>query len=183
MLYFGMLGAMFCCHVEDNHMYSTSYLHRGAPKLWYGIPPADADRFDEVAVKEAFPFHVQNDTHMLLRKSLMVPPTMLLERGVRVSRLVQQPGEFVVTLPRGYHCGFSLGFNAAEAVNFCYSDWVPLALQANDWYRAINYVPVVDLEHMFVSASLDGYSAEVAEACEALVRLELELRAALGWAV
>ena len=35
MLYFGMLFSMFCWHVEDNYMYSVSYLHEGAPKTWY----------------------------------------------------------------------------------------------------------------------------------------------------
>ena len=34
MLYFGMLFSMFCWHVEDNYMYSISYLHEGAPKTW-----------------------------------------------------------------------------------------------------------------------------------------------------
>ena len=38
MLYFGMLFAMFCWHVEDSHMYSISYLHEGAPhRLWHGF--------------------------------------------------------------------------------------------------------------------------------------------------
>ena len=40
MLYFGMLFSMFCWHVEDNYMYSVSYLHEGAPKTWYGVSPA-----------------------------------------------------------------------------------------------------------------------------------------------
>merc|ERR1740130_1314736 len=42
MLYFGMLFSMFCWHVEDNYMYSVSYLHEGAPKTWYGVSPANA---------------------------------------------------------------------------------------------------------------------------------------------
>ena len=42
MLYFGMLFSMFCWHVEDNYMYSVSYLHEGAPKTWYGVSPATA---------------------------------------------------------------------------------------------------------------------------------------------
>jgi hypothetical protein len=42
MLYFGMLFSMFCWHVEDNYMYSVSYLHEGAPKTWFGVSPATA---------------------------------------------------------------------------------------------------------------------------------------------
>ena len=35
-----------------------------------------------------------------------------------MSRVVQNPGEFVVTFPRGYHAGFSNGFCIGEAANF-----------------------------------------------------------------
>ncbi len=35
-----------------------------------------------------------------------------------MSRIVQKPGEFVVTFPRAYHAGFSNGFCVGEAANF-----------------------------------------------------------------
>lgn len=38
----------FCWHVEDCHMYSLNYMHRGSPKVWYGVPESDADKFEEV---------------------------------------------------------------------------------------------------------------------------------------
>ena len=42
----------------------------------------------------------------------------MLIAGVRVTRIVQKPGEFVVTFPRAYHAGFSNGFCIGEAANF-----------------------------------------------------------------
>ncbi len=30
----GMMFASFCWHVEDHHLFSCSYLHSGAPKIW-----------------------------------------------------------------------------------------------------------------------------------------------------
>lgn len=46
---------------------------------------------------------------VLLEKTTMFPPNILLEKGIPVCRAVQRPGEFVVTLPRAYHAGFSHG--------------------------------------------------------------------------
>ena len=113
MLYLGMLFSMFCWHVEDNYMYSVSYLHEGAPKTWYGVPPADAHAFEEVHAKQAFAKEVHNDPTMVLKKNSMIPPSMLVDAGVRVVHAVQRPGQFIVTLPQGYHTGFSHGHNVA----------------------------------------------------------------------
>ncbi len=38
--------------------------------------------------------------------------------GVKVCRLVQAPGDIIVTFPRSYHSGFSNGFCIGEAANF-----------------------------------------------------------------
>ncbi len=43
---------------------------------------------------------------------------------MQIVRTDQHAGEFVVTFPRSYHAGFNQGYNFAEAVNFCTSDWV-----------------------------------------------------------
>lgn len=47
---------------------------------------------------------------------------------LQVVRTDQHAGEFIVTFPRAYHAGFNQGYNFAEAVNFCSSDWVSLLI-------------------------------------------------------
>ena len=40
--------------------------------------------------------------------------------------MVQNPGEFIVTMGGSYHAGFNWGFNLAEAVNFALPKWLEL---------------------------------------------------------
>lgn len=50
----------------------------------------------------------------------MVNPYILKQRRpeLKISKMVQNPGEFILTFPRGLHAGFNMGFNLAEAVNY-----------------------------------------------------------------
>jgi len=141
-------------------MYSTSYLHEGASKTWYGVSSRDAELFER-AFSEAFTGTVANDPELFVKKAAMVPPWQLLEAGVPVSHAVQRPGEFIVTLPQAYHAGFSHGFNTAEAVNFMMDDWLPYAQAAATRYRLLGKEPVVDLDSILVHASQVDHSPSV----------------------
>ena len=156
MLYFGMLFSMFCWHVEDHYMYSTSYLHEGSHKTWYGVSSLHADAF-EGAFSDHLAAGVAHDPELFVKKASMVPPSTLLERGVPVCRAVQEPGQFVVTLPQAYHAGFSHGFTSAEAVNFMSDEWLPYAKAAAERYRRLGKEPVIDLDHILVLASNADY--------------------------
>ncbi|CAJ1938260.1 unnamed protein product [Sphenostylis stenocarpa] len=61
-------------------------------------------------------------------------PSILKSEGVPVYRTVQNSGEFVVTFPRAYHCGFNCGFNCAEAVNVAPVDWLVHGQNAAELY-------------------------------------------------
>ena len=79
----------------------------------------------------------------------MVSPKYLRANGVDVRKLIQRPGEFVITFPRSYHAGFSTGFNIAEAVNFGSNSWLQHGIEAFDIYRKTKEViPIFSLEWM-----------------------------------
>uniref|UniRef100_H3G7C5 JmjC domain-containing protein n=1 Tax=Phytophthora ramorum TaxID=164328 RepID=H3G7C5_PHYRM len=140
-LYAGMCFSTFCWHVEDHNFYSTSYLHSGAPKTWYGIPCASAELMERT-MKELTPelFGSQPDLHMQL--VTMFSPKTLREHGVPVYRATHRPNEFIVTFPSAYHAGFNNGFNCAEAVNFATVDWLPWGAKSLRKYREFHKLPV-----------------------------------------
>ncbi|KAJ8548731.1 hypothetical protein ON010_g10939 [Phytophthora cinnamomi] len=140
-LYAGMCFSTFCWHVEDHNFYSTSYLHCGAPKTWYGIPCGSAEHFERT-MKELTPelFGSQPDLHMQL--VTMFSPKTLREHGVPVYRATHRPNEFIVTFPSAYHAGFNNGFNCAEAVNFATVDWLPWGAKSLHKYRKFRKLPV-----------------------------------------
>jgi hypothetical protein len=44
--------------------------------------------------------------------------------GMRITRLVQRPGDLVLTMPGAYHAGFAHGFSVAESSNFADAAWL-----------------------------------------------------------
>ncbi|KAL0052381.1 hypothetical protein WJX82_001231 [Trebouxia sp. C0006] len=132
-LYFGMLFSTFCWHNEDHFLYSINYMHEGEGKTWYGVPGTSARRFEEV-MRTTAPQRFEQDRDLLHHLTTLTPPTLLMNNGVKVVHTVQHEGEFIVTFPKAYHSGFSLGWNAAEAANFAVMDWLPYGFEAVESY-------------------------------------------------
>lgn len=123
-LYLGMWKATFAWHLEDVDLYSINYLHFGAPKQWYSISQKDARRF-EAAMKSVWPTDAKACDQFLRHKTFLISPSSLWQNfNIKVNKVVSYPGEFVITFPYGYHSGYNLGYNCAEAVNFALESWL-----------------------------------------------------------
>jgi len=68
----------------------------------------------------------------------MISPILLRDSNVPVCKITQHPGEYVVTFPRAFHCGFSMGANIGEAVNFALPQWIAAGAEANERYRSFS---------------------------------------------
>lgn len=160
MLYIGMLFSMFAWHVEDHFLYSINYHHCGAAKTWYGIPGHAAPDFEKVAQEYVYKreiFSTEGEDaafDMLMGKTTMFPPNILLEHHVPVYKAVQNPGEFIITFPRAYHAGFSHGFNCGEAVNFAIGDWFSLGNVASQRYALLNRMPLLPYEELLCKEAM-----------------------------
>ncbi|XP_060858294.1 probable lysine-specific demethylase 4B [Metopolophium dirhodum] len=122
-LYFGMWKTSFPWHTEDMDLYSINYIHYGSPKSWYAIPPAQGRRFERLA-SSYFPDDSSTCSSFLRHKMYLISPTILKTHGIQFNKITQEPGEFIITFPYGYHAGYNNGFNIAESTNFASPRWI-----------------------------------------------------------
>nr|GEX57869.1 putative lysine-specific demethylase JMJ16 [Tanacetum cinerariifolium] len=158
-LYIGMCFSSFCWHVEDHNLYSISYMHCGAPKMWYGVAGKDALKF-EAAMRKKLPDLFAAQPDLLHKLVTQLSPTILNSEGVPVYRCIQNPGDFVLTFPRSYHSGFNCGFNCAEAVNVAPVDWLPHGHTAVELYREQGRKTSISHDKLLLGAARDAAKAQ-----------------------
>lgn len=122
-MYFGMWRSTFAWHTEDMDLYSINYLHFGAPKLWYVIPPSYGKQFESL-LKKLYPKEFEECSSFMRHKTIMVHHSILKKHGIPYNTVLQEAGDIIITFPFAYHCGFNLGFNAAESTNFATERWI-----------------------------------------------------------
>ncbi|XP_062510042.1 lysine-specific demethylase 4B-like isoform X2 [Corticium candelabrum] len=129
-LYFGMWRSTFAWHTEDMDLYSINYLHFGAPKTWYAIPPEHGQRMERLA-KGFFPGDAMSCSSFFRHKSTLISPSVLYQYSIPVNKVTQEAGQFMITFPFGYHCGFNHGYNCAESTNFALERWIEFGINAS----------------------------------------------------
>lgn len=144
MLYVGMWRAMFAWHTEDLELNSINYLHFGEPKVWYSIHRPSATRF-ESACRSKFSEESNRCGQFMRHKNVFTSPSFMRDRKISYSRAVQYAGEFMLTFPRGYHCGFNTGFNCAESTNFGSPKWISYGRQAS-FCKCEDYTLRIDID-------------------------------------
>jgi [histone H3]-trimethyl-L-lysine9/36 demethylase len=115
-----------CRHTEDKDLASINYLHFGAPKMWYCIPPKQREEF-EVLIKSHFPGEFKACPEFLRHKVsdlvemrccvafclaplqrlhglqllqvILAKPAWLKKHNIEVVSIIQNPGEFIISAP------------------------------------------------------------------------------------
>jgi len=178
-LYVGMCFSTFCWHNEDHYTYSANYQHFGATKTWYGIPGADAEKFEE-AMRQAVPELFESQPDLLFQLVTLLGPDQLKKAGVNVYALDQRAGQFVITFPQAYHAGFNHGFNFNEAVNFAPHDWEPYGEAGVERLQAFKRQPCFSHDELLMTAAARDTTIKTAKwlgpALERLKKRELEQR-------
>ncbi|CAI4229515.1 unnamed protein product [Auanema sp. JU1783] len=173
-VYVGMCFSTFCWHTEDHWTYSVNYNHWGEPKVWYGIPGDQAEKFEKI-VREIAPHTTTFQKDVFHYMATAVNPTFLKERGIDIYTVHQHAREFVITFPRAYHSGFNCGVNFAEAVNFAPYDWLFHGRDSMDNYATVRRPSVFSYEELMVRAShgCKAMAVEMAEVVEDHIKLAI----------
>lgn len=146
LFYLALLAAAFCFHIEDSRFASYNILYAGYPKLWYVVSRRHLHRFRQACAAMG----------IVPSLATMADWELLILHGVKIRRIVQRPGEIVMTFPGAYHGGFNLGPNVAEAANVAFVDWLPQGRLASEDDRARARAPVVAFERVVLALAISA---------------------------
>uniref|UniRef100_A0A182QYU3 [histone H3]-trimethyl-L-lysine(9) demethylase n=1 Tax=Anopheles farauti TaxID=69004 RepID=A0A182QYU3_9DIPT len=141
-LYFGMWKTTFAWHTEDMDLYSINYLHFGAPKTWYAVPPEYGRKLEKLA-KNSFPASYKTCAAFLRHKMTLISPQILKQHNIPYDKITQEENEIMITFPFGYHAGFNHGFNCAESTNFAMPRWIEYGKRAAQCYCSTDMVKIL----------------------------------------
>uniref|UniRef100_A0A8D8YBL7 Protein Jumonji n=1 Tax=Cacopsylla melanoneura TaxID=428564 RepID=A0A8D8YBL7_9HEMI len=123
-LHVGMLFSACCWYRDPHGLPWIEYLHSGASKIWYGIPDEHSTAFRSTMMS-LFPQYCRSERTIWLSSDVaMVPPSLLTEKGVSLSRVVQDPGQFVLVFPSAFTSSIATGYLVAESVYFARPSWL-----------------------------------------------------------
>lgn len=85
-LYIGSVGSSFGAHIEDEALFAFSYNAGPSPKVWFIIPPAFAEGFENI-MKQTFPNEYEKCNGHLQHKDKIISPKFLEDNKIPYSRV------------------------------------------------------------------------------------------------
>jgi hypothetical protein len=103
-------------------------LPRSSQKTWYSVAGRHSALLESAVHEDLLAgLHGwERPLSLLPRKSTVVSPVLLAQRGIPVVKAFHRPNTFILTFPQAYHFGHSEsnGYNLTESVNFLLPDWL-----------------------------------------------------------
>ncbi|KAL1130644.1 hypothetical protein AAG570_011886 [Ranatra chinensis] len=117
----------FCPPVGEDDVSTERVQHKCFVALSvYGVPDEWSDEL-RGALKGLLPRYVRDKAVWLASDIAMVPPALLVERGVALCRTVQEPGQFVLVFPKAFTSSICTGYVVSESVYFARPMWLDTA--------------------------------------------------------
>jgi hypothetical protein len=118
-------GSATCVQKSVAQLITVFYHHRGQPKLWIVVPPADGEMLEDM-VREIFkdelglseqlaPGGKRLCSQFVKHLDLWITPELLRSWGVRFTQVLLREKQMMFIFPGSYYWGLSKGFNIVEA--------------------------------------------------------------------
>nr|CAH7740543.1 unnamed protein product [Callosobruchus chinensis] len=156
-LHVGMVFSACCWYRDPHGLPWIEYLHTGGSKIWYGIPNTTSDQF-RAALEKLVPNCCRDKELWLPSDTIMVPPSLLIEKGVSLCRTVQEPGQFVVVFPKAFTSSISTGYVVSESVYFAPPYWLKGARNLFDVLRNSSEPSMFSLDRLLINIANDTRS-------------------------
>lgn len=167
-LHVGMLFSACCWYRDPHGLPWIEYLHTGAKKIWYGIPDEHNNNFRE-ALSKMVPRYCKNKTIWLPSDTAMVPPELLVNNGVSLCQIVQEPGQFIIVFPKAFTSSICTGYVVSESVYFAQPSWLETAEQVFKVHKTYIKSLIYEIfSHLIISLLFDikTYFQDIQDSCE-----------------
>uniref|UniRef100_A0A2H1VMC5 SFRICE_012045 n=1 Tax=Spodoptera frugiperda TaxID=7108 RepID=A0A2H1VMC5_SPOFR len=124
----GMAFSTKCFYYDPHAVSWMDVLHKGHPRIWYAIPPEQSENFRK-AVSVLCPAFCQRKSLWLSPNTTMIPPQLLREHNVSVTRIVQEEHEIVLSFPYGFTSFINTGYSESESFYFASLSWLHSAYE------------------------------------------------------
>ncbi|CAL4110101.1 unnamed protein product, partial [Meganyctiphanes norvegica] len=153
-LHVGMLFSTVCWYRDPHSLPWIEYLHTGASKIWYGVAASQEEKL-HVTLKKLVPDFIKDSAIWLPSDTAMVPPNALVEEGIRVCRVVQEPGQFVVVFPGAFTSSVCTGYLISESAFFARPQYFDRATESFETLHKCCEPSMFSLERLVLSVATD----------------------------
>jgi protein Jumonji len=154
MLHINMLFSTNCWSRNIHFLPIINYIHTGADTIWYCVPGSEEVMFKNTLTKLA-PELINAESQLWLADdSIMVSPAELQQEGsIRMCRVVQQQGQFIVVFPQCFTATVGCGYSIAEHISYASPDWIPLGFEASKILENSNHPELFSTDELLVTVA------------------------------
>ncbi|XP_035431815.1 protein Jumonji isoform X3 [Spodoptera frugiperda] len=145
----GMAFSTNCFYLDPHAVSSLDLLYKGDPRIWYAIPAKHSKNFRK-AVSTLCPSFCQRKSLWLSPNTVMIPPQLLREYNVSVTRVVQEENEIILAFPYCYTSSINTGYSESESMNFAPVSWLHSAYEVFKEARENGECTTFSLEELLV---------------------------------
>ncbi|RXG67444.1 Protein Jumonji [Armadillidium vulgare] len=158
-LHVGMMFSTVCWYRDPHSLPWIEYLHTGACKIWYGVSSSNEEKFRTALIK-LVPDFIKSSPLWLPSDTAMVPPEDLIEEGVKVCRVVQEPGQFVVVFPGAFTSSVCSGYLISESAFFARPQYFDRAMNTFQTLTECCEPSMFSLDRLALSVASDAKATQ-----------------------